>query len=99
MIDAARALFTARHFGEPRLPRFKIFAALSSKYSTGDKSSTNLHLRACLGARLFPAKMMSNALGTPISRGNLVEPPHAGRRPICVSGRPILVERSVEAIR
>ena len=32
-------------------------------------------------------------------RGNRVEPPHAGRRPIIVSGKPIFVERSVEATR
>ena len=42
---------------------------------------------------------MSSALGTPISRGNRVEPPHAGMMPSWVSGRPILVHDRGEATR
>ena len=43
--------------------------------------------------------MMSSAPGTPISRGNRVEPPHAGMMPSFVSGNPILVTASGDATR
>ena len=47
----------------------------------------------------FPFKITSDAACSPMSRGKRVAPPHAGTSPSVVSGSPMRVAGSLDAIR
>ena len=82
-----------------RFPLAIIFLAAASRYSGWASSSTRPVFWAGIAASCLPARMIPSAAGKPIRRGNRTEPPHAGRMPSCVSGRPILVDLSSEPTR
>ena len=56
-------------------------------------------LARMLRARRFSAENDVERLGTPMRRGSRVQPPHAGRMPSFVSGRPSFVQESGDAAR
>ena len=85
-------------FGVPTFPRANFFAA-SRRIGAGTSSSTRPILFARLESTTFPARMTSSAAVRPTTRGRRVVPPHAGRIPSLISGRPICVFFESDASR
>ncbi len=73
--------------------------ATSSRSAAGTTSSTRPALFARFASRTLPARMTSRAPARPIIRGRRVVPPHAGRIPSLISGRPICVFGESDARR
>ena len=82
-----------------RLPRASIFRRWRASLRDRRCRPRDPAFFAGTPASCLPVRIISSAFGKPTRRGRRTEPPHAGRMPICTSGRPSLVAESLHATR
>ena len=98
MVRVASGFLSTKRPARPRLGRGAVlrFIAMSdamrTRYSGCVRRSTMPRFLAARALNRRPVRIASSASAGPIRRGRRVEPPHAGRMPSMVSGRPMRVE-------
>ncbi len=106
--DSPRPAFRARRgppsgaafdrFAVPNFDRANFFA-VSRRIGCGTTSSTKPARFARFASSVLPPRMTSSAAGSPAMRGSREQPPHAGRMPSLISGKPIWVFFESDASR